>query len=154
MKRKKAAQTITAALYAKCLGVSKQMVSKYVKAGMPTLPDGSIDPAAATAWRNANISRHDDETLTDARKRDLGLTADLKEQELRRRRGELLEKAEVEKQWSDLLLNFRKAMLQLPGRLAPRVVNLKDLAAIHALLDKEVRQVLTTLSGYDPEDGK
>ena len=71
--------------------------------------------------------------------------------ELRKRRGELLEKQEAEDKWSKLLTAFRNRMGIIPDNLAPRVAVLDDVLECRILIEREVRQVLTALSEYQPD---
>jgi hypothetical protein len=57
-------------------------------------------------------------TKTEADRRKAVALAELRELELRQRRGELLEAAEVQKQWAAGLAAIRDRLLALPDRLA------------------------------------
>lgn len=152
---------------AKLLNISRQTLYSWIKEGMPVEKNGDCDVKRCIEWATLraagtvepiasnpdNAAGSSGESLTDTRKRDLAAAAALKEQELQRRRGELLERSQVKEEWAKLLLTFRKAMLQMPGRIAPRLAG-KDQAAIFNLLEKEVRQILTALGNYNPEEGE
>jgi hypothetical protein len=70
---------------------------------------------------------------------------------LRERRGELLEKTEVEQEWGLLLTTFRNRLLLLPDKVAPRVCVMDDVLSCRVLLEREVREALSALSEYQPD---
>ena len=59
-----------------------------------------------------------------------------------------MEAAEVKQVWSQHIAAAKNGFLALPAKLAPRIAACSDVAACHAMLDKEIRQVLTALSHY------
>lgn len=71
--------------------------------------------------------------------------------ENRVRRGELLERAQVKNEWSKLLTAFKNKMLYLPGKLARKVAPLSDDRECRVIIEKEVREALEALSGYEPD---
>jgi phage terminase Nu1 subunit (DNA packaging protein) len=70
------------------------------------------------------------------------------------KRGELHNAEDVRTVVTDMLLNFRSRMLALPTKIGPKVAYLKEIPAINAVLEEEIRIALTTLSDYKPEDYK
>ena len=68
-------------------------------------------PKLSKADQAAKIS------TTEARRRKEVALAELRELEVRQRRGELLEAAEVQKQWAHGLASLRDRLLSLPDRL-------------------------------------
>lgn len=97
MKSKQATEaTITKTQFARQLGVSGAMISKWIAAGLPVGDDDRIAPATARRWLRANVERGakprkrsggpDTESLTEARARKESLQADLKQLELEVRR--------------------------------------------------------------------
>ena len=92
-----------------------------------------------------------DETFLEAQRQHEWLKVQKEEMELRKRRGELLEKQEAEDKWSKLLTAFRNRMGIIPDNLAPRVAVLDDVLECRILIEREVRQVLTALSEYQPD---
>jgi hypothetical protein len=73
--------------------------------------------------------------------------ASLRELELKKRRGELLNADEVEGAWFKITSAIRNRLLGLPGGLAARVAGINDPQKIQAILTREVREILTNLSG-------
>jgi hypothetical protein len=70
---------------------------------------------------------------------------------LQKLEGSLLDKNEVEHAWSEVCSSFRSQTLLLPAKLAPRLAPVTDARECQALIDAEVRRLLTTLSDYQPE---
>jgi hypothetical protein len=65
---------------------------------------------------------------------------------MREQAGELVRVDEVRAEASRLALLVRDSLLNLPDRLAPVVAAESDPAAVHRLLDSELRRVLTSLA--------
>lgn len=70
--------------------------------------------------------------------------------DLKKRLGELVEVAEVERTWATILTSIRGALLLLPAKLAPKVSVLKDPRECEMVIDREVRLALAGLSEYQP----
>ena len=66
--------------------------------------------------------------------------------DLRRRQGELLEASEVEQVWTEALTSFKNRLLSLPDKLAPRMAACSNVLECRAMIDQEVRKVLSALS--------
>lgn len=158
---------------AEALGVSRNQIYKYFNAGKLTRGvDGKCDAeeSAAALGRNLKIkqggsprtdareapvsgkSKADTETISAAQLRDLQAAADLKELKRDQLKGVLLDAAEVEKQWGGMVSATRSALLLLPAKLSPRVAVVSDVRECQALIEKEVRAVLSGLSEYQPNE--
>ena len=72
--------------------------------------------------------------------------AGLKTLEWRRRQGDLLERAEVEKAAADVARQTRDAVLGVPDRVAAILAAESDAAALHTRLTEELERALTALS--------
>jgi hypothetical protein len=122
MKKAKAAPMIQAE-YARYTGKPRQIISRYVKAGMPTEADGRIDPAKADKWIEDSIDSRTSpsETLIEARTRDASAAASLKEIELQKRRGELVSGADLVRQLQNAFLAARNRWLQSIGKISSRL---------------------------------
>jgi hypothetical protein len=72
--------------------------------------------------------------------------AEREEMDLRARKGELLEAGEVEKTWSQIITSVRARILLLPDKLSPRAAAVTDVLECRAMIDREVRELLTALS--------
>lgn len=89
--------------------------------------------------------RADSDTLTQERIRQTKEAADQLAIKNAKAKGELLEAAEVEREWAGILRDVRAALLSLPSRMQQRVgtLTVADVAA----LDREVRDALNQLGG-------
>jgi phage terminase Nu1 subunit (DNA packaging protein) len=129
--------------FAKILGVSRAMVGKYCKAGLPQRSDGMLDLERARGWVAGNVDRdaylarrnqapkHDSaqraksaraplpdpplpRSLTDERARLAAAMADKAELNVARLRGELLPASEVVLAWSSAIGRARSLLLGVP----------------------------------------
>jgi hypothetical protein len=74
-------------------------------------------------------------STTEARRRKEVALAELRELEVRQRRGELLEAAEVQKQWAAGLASLRDRLLSLPDRLGAVLAGRDEVEARAILRD-------------------
>ncbi|MBN1567924.1 MAG: hypothetical protein JXA73_08745 [Acidobacteria bacterium] len=70
------------------------------------------------------------------------------ELELRKRRGELWEKSEVEEEWGKLLTTFCNRIMGMVDKLAPRVAANSDVHECRSIIEREVKEALLALNGY------
>ena len=160
---------VTQSDYARMRGVAKSAVAKAVKENRISLIDGKIDPAVADIqWAKNTRARADAGQATttqpatvpppasDAPKQDTGYTldrarrekyeADMAEIKLQEQQGELVRAVEVRAEISKRIGQVRANLLQIPARLAPLLANETDQAKCHAMLDAELRNILTNVS--------
>jgi hypothetical protein len=71
--------------------------------------------------------------------------------DLRLRQGELLEASEVERVWTEALTSFKNRLLSLPDKLAPKMAACSNVLECRAIMDQEVRKVLSALSESKPD---
>ena len=157
---------------AQILGISHTMLNRHLKdAKFHAEAGGGFDPAKVKAAlkRNSDLEQPSQAKCTRpsrlmaepeepedsvhaeynrARAYREKLRAKREEIDLKARMGELLEAAEVEKTWSQVITSVRSRFLLLPDKLAPRAAAVSDVLECRAMLDREVRQVLTALSEY------
>jgi|WetSurMetagenome_2_1015567.scaffolds.fasta_scaffold176472_2 hypothetical protein len=155
------------------VGGSLSAVQKAIKTGRIKTTDGKIYfESADKSWeensdhrqqrqnRGANKATPEEipsaemdttQTFLEAQRQHEWLKVQKEEMELRKRRGELFEKHEAEEKWGKLLTAFRNRMGIVPDNLAPRVAVLGDVLECRALIEREMRQVLTALSEYQPD---
>lgn len=69
---------------------------------------------------------------------------------LRKLRRELHEARDVEEFLTDMLVNFKNKLLNLPQKTAPLITGEDDINVVTKLLEKEVLAALDELSEYDP----
>ena len=134
------------------LSVSTKSVSDWVRKGCPhtrTTRGGYVFRLRQVqAWRAANLSSplSPSNTLSEARRRKETALAELRELDVRVRKGELVERAAVEKRFFAMVRTSRDLLQNIPDRLAGVLAAETDQARIHALLTQEIRQALEALS--------
>jgi phage terminase Nu1 subunit (DNA packaging protein) len=84
-------------------------------------------------------------SLHGARTRKEIALAELRELEVRRKRGTLVEAEAVAREWSDVLRSVRAAVLAVPSRFRARCPHLT--AHDVQVLDEQLRAALTALAG-------
>lgn len=162
-------QLITQAEYARRRGVAKSAVAKAVSENRIRLIDGKIDPAVADIqWASNTRARadsgrpatepgaptpppspdppSDDGEYSVNRARRERYEADLAELKLREQQGDLVRVVEVRVEIARRAGEVRLNLLQIPARIAPLLVGETDQARIHALIDGELRKVLSSLT--------
>ena len=90
------------------------------------------------------------ETFLEAQRRHEWLKVQKEEMELRRRRGELVERADTEQIWSSIVIGTQSRLLILPDKIAPKVLRAKDVYECRAIIEREIREALTSLSEFQP----
>lgn len=75
---------------------------------------------------------------------------EMAELKLAKEKRQLHSSADVEFVMTDMLVTFRNRILSIPQKVAPAVLGLTSLAEITNVVDSELREALTELSGYDP----
>jgi hypothetical protein len=138
-------EKLTRSVFAKSVGVSSSMVTKWIAAGMPKRADGLLDAAVCHSWLTANIQQRTGEVagerFSDAKARKESALASLRELELSVRQGKLLDVAEVRETWSRHIAAAKNRLLMLESKVP---------AECMAAVKKEVRAALVELSEYNP----
>src|SRR5829696_1526799 len=97
---------LTKSAFARRMGVNEVTVRGWCKSGMPVHADGKINEAAAQRWvdtyldgarRAARTEGSSGGTVSDLRARKLSAEAELLEMDRRKRAGELVERAAIER---------------------------------------------------------
>ena len=136
---------------AKAYNVSPNTITDWLRKGCPSSKqrDGSylFDRTKVQAWREKTrrVTASVDGTLAAAQLRKETALADLREMEVRRKRGELVEKVKVEAEAFRCGRTVRDALMGLPDRLAGVIASESDQKKVHAILTKEIRQCLEAL---------
>ena len=134
------------------LSVSTKSVSDWVRKGCPhtrtTCGVYVFSLRKVQQWRAENLSSRlsPSNTLSEARRRKETALAELRELDVRVRRGTLVERAAVEKRVFANIRASRDLLQNIPDRLAGVLAAETDQARIHALLTQEIRQALEALS--------
>ena len=169
-------QLITQAEYARRRGCTEGAVRRAVRDGRISLINGKIDPVAADAqWaRNTRVragsratddvnlsgsgstggaAGGDDEDEDSAsgywksRARRERAEAELAELKLAELQGQLVRADDWAAALAKRAASFREGLLQIPARLSAQLAAESDQARIHALLEDELRQVMSQLTG-------
>ena len=151
----------TLASFARRHGFTRQRAHALKKRGLPLLEDGSVNSDEADQWLENNLDHHRREAQQQAnngsaRERKEAADASLKELELRRRRGQLLERAAVERYVFELARGERDAWQTFAAHAAPQLASRLGVAEADAFeaLDGLVREHLDQLSDVTLEDLK
>ncbi|MEW6169876.1 MAG: hypothetical protein AB1651_19660 [Pseudomonadota bacterium] len=80
------------------------------------------------------------------------LRAQILEDDLRRRRGELIEADQARRVHFNLARTTRNALLALPPRLAPLIAPITDASEVERLLDDEIRKICHQLASVPPTE--
>lgn len=134
------------------LGVTRNTVKEYVKAGLfQPLRHGAYDAAVAVPAVCAHLRKTSSGVPTSAetdadRARIIKAKAEMAEMELARQKGELWRKDHVVHVFGEQMTTTRARLLAIPTRAAPQLVGCTTVAEIAAKLRDEVHEALTALS--------
>jgi phage terminase Nu1 subunit (DNA packaging protein) len=145
---------------ARLFTVTPGTIVRWARDGMPVATGGgqgrqaSYRPSVCVAWRLAAIeAKYADQAGLDPRveraRRDAA-QASLAEQLHRRRSGEMLEREDVRRTWSNVVLAIRSRLLALPQSVAAQCAQATDPAAVEQLLRDEVHSALRELASWEP----
>ena len=152
---------------ASLLGVSERMVRNYIKDnGLPCTGDGRgrrfvwadvrewfvkyrIELAGSRGNLGSQIPVVSEETLEEAILRKTKAEADLKELQLAKERGQVASIADVEKAIAASTIVAQTQILAVPSRLASRLLGMDDYKRVVAILEGEMRQLLSNLATID-----
>jgi hypothetical protein len=144
------AKLVSKSEYAKLAGLSKTRITQYSQAGAPT-HDGKIDPDEWGIWLEENrdpnrVAAHNrgkltGKTLTELKRVNEEIKAEHGTLLLRKAKGELVERATVDRWAEGLGRQHRDLLMTLGARVVPMLVG-KSLAEAHAIHDAEMRAAL------------
>lgn len=119
--------------------------AKYAKRKFETVEAPPSEPSK----QPETVSDHDSSVITflEAQRRKELANAQLKELEVQKRAGELIEVATVEATVFEKGRQTRDALLSLADRLAGILAPITDQAKVHEILLKEIHQALEALTG-------
>lgn len=157
MPRKPVSKAVSASELAQILGVSLSTITAWVRRGCPFLERGAVgkqwqfDSADVVKWlREQDVERalgkNASVTMEEARTRDKLATAQLKEIELARQRGQVVNVDDVKEIVCEDYAVVRSRILAIPGRLAQTCAIEADAEAVQRLIMAEVRDALSELS--------
>lgn len=134
---------------AKVFGVSTRTVAYWTRDGMPTTPQGKYDLLEIRAWRTLKKQKKgqsvkkDSLEVWDARFREY--KARLAEIALKKASGELVSRAQVEKDLIHISLTVKRAFLALPRQLAPQLIGL-EARQIESILASRVKEIISAFA--------
>ncbi|ADV83863.1 hypothetical protein AciPR4_3105 [Terriglobus saanensis SP1PR4] len=153
------------------LGKSERMIRNYIKDnGLPFVGDGrerrfiwakvlewyvayriNLDGNRGNGLGASSLAPQipTSETFDEAALRKLRAEADLVELKLASARGEVAAIADVERVLAASSISIQTQLLAVPSRLATQMLGLEDHGRAIAILEAEMRQVLTNLSTID-----
>ena len=161
-------ELVSMAEYARRRGCTEGAVRKAVADKRITLAAGKVDPVAADAqWaRNTRVRAgshaaneptsptsplpdapgEERVSYDEARRRREAAEAAIAELRLRETTGELVRADAIRSALARRAATFREALLQIPARLSAQLVAETDQAAVHALLEHELRATMAHLT--------
>jgi phage terminase Nu1 subunit (DNA packaging protein) len=149
---------VTKAAFAEELGLAKSRITQLVAQGMPVTANGRIDREAALAWYRENITPHrrkaEKIAAPGAQRAELdGLKIERERLELARLRGEVVDRAAVERAVFVRARSERDAWSNWSARVAPQLATelRADPAATFAALDRMVREQLAEMAATETE---
>lgn len=152
-------------------GKSERQVRRWVKQGCPVLSGLRFDVLQVQAWLDAKAGiapAPRTRTPIDPRQLDLApqrgkdyedarmkkARADLLELELRKRRGELIEKIEVEQLFVERILAVKQGLLAFARSLPPQLIHCASEREMEEVISREVRALLEAYSRPLPQMGR
>jgi phage terminase Nu1 subunit (DNA packaging protein) len=149
---------------------SERQVRRWRRQGMPCLSGGRFDLLQVQAWldsrqgmpgptpggghqadprqpelREQRGKDFQDERLKKAK-------ADLAEMEVRQRRGELVERGEVEQLFVARIMAVKQALLTLSRGLPPQLIHCREEREMEVIIARTARELLETFSRPLPEN--
>lgn len=84
--------------------------------------------------------------IEEAKRRKLAAEAELAEVELQTVQGKLIPAEQIEKEWSEMIMNCRAKLLSIPAKVSPEVYAADDLTTVKVLLKQALNEALNELS--------
>lgn len=162
---------LTVKQWAEQQGISRQAAHKRIKSGKVQLnANGKIDvDQAAKQWESNKDSRQqqrgapkievppprpakkapdeeDPRSLAAAQKAREWIRVGKEDMLLRKMRGELLPKDEVEQSWSSMVSAARSRLLLVPDKIAAKVAAVSNVLEVRAIIDAEIKEALSALA--------
>lgn len=149
--------TVNAESLAVFMNLTKQRVHQLVAEGLPRKLRGKYDLDECARWyirylqaaiEKKKIPLEEGAYASEQveRVRNLRATADLREIELARERGQLVSIEDVEKEMSDLVLTTKARVMAVAPRLAPEILGETSRVMAQAKIEKSLRESLSHLA--------
>lgn len=153
---------------ARHFGKSLRQVQRWATQGMPVLSGRRYDLLQVAAWRRLkkggrgpaaaidprsqgqpNLVAEGDKDYWDMRAKKA--QAEQREMDLRQRRGELVERQEVEQLFISRIMAVKQGLLNLPRGLPPQLIHCKEEREMEGIIARAVRDLLESFSRPLPE---
>ncbi len=138
---------------AQVLNMTPQMVNRHVKQhGLPRISRGEYDLVKCVHWyiaykdQQIKEARRGTETEAQARQRLIIATANLREVDLAKACGDLIEIEVAQSLWQRLAVSFRNKILLIPTKLASQIITCKVPTEAQSLMELEINEALHELS--------
>lgn len=106
--------------------------------------------AVALSGRAAGAPAKEDlRSLAESERKKAQYEAEMAEMKAKKMKGELLERTETQKAWSDFLYQLRDSLMGMPGRVAPRVMDADSLGEVEGVLKDEITRALGEVASSD-----
>jgi len=149
----------------KALNVSERRIQQLAKEGLPKEERGKYELGKCMLWYirylqvalEASGRRDSGESefigAREERARLLRAEAELKEMELAQKRGQLVAIADVEAEYTSLVLSIKARIMAIPPRLAPEIVGEDSRVMAQAKIEKYCKEALAQLAKADDASG-
>ncbi|WP_296052312.1 terminase small subunit [uncultured Alteromonas sp.] len=142
---------------AELLGVTLPSIDLRIRKGMPFDCKGGrgkpwvFDSSECVEWEkqqaiNNALGDTDTTDTEELKRRKLAAETTIAEIDAAKKRGEVASLIEIERVWSQALIELRTRLRLIPARVSSRVLSLQNESDIKAALLDEVDQALTTLA--------
>ena len=135
---------------AAALGITRRRVEQLVDEGMPRAGHGKYDLGACLLWiakkklvGSTEVGSTEAGSFRAERSRAMRADASLKEIELAKRRGEVIEVDESVRIWEVAMERIRTKMIAAVNVNAPRIIGIKTVAQANAALEAIVYEALS-----------
>lgn len=172
--------TVSKTEFAKALRLSGGRISQMIQQGLPVNADGRVPLAEATSWYESRIHKSkkkgpkplaDPEQalplvksgptngkdlpaavrLLEAQATKEEQLAILRQMEVEERKATLVDLNEIETVWGKIVSATRSRMLNLSDELAARLAVVTDVLECRAIIDREVKAALSSLTEYEQD---
>lgn len=151
-------QYMTQSDYAREVGVSRQYINQLVREGKLKLVNRKVDVDQANKFfergqvvQDAEAGQQDEANgaivYMEERARKMKAERELKELELKKARGELIETELAIREGCSLVTSARNRLLAVPNGITHEVAATSDHAECFAIMSKAIREALDDLSG-------
>lgn len=140
----------TAATVAKFLGLTERRIKQMEAENIITsVRPGLFELQKVTQQYIAYIKQGSNVDYNIERAKLVKAKRQAEEIELKLMQNQVHESAEIEKVWTDMLVNFKTRLMAIPAKLSPVLSNKYDKTEIFNILKSSVDETLNELSDFD-----